>query len=235
MVRVARATVVARRTDTTVQHHIRGHASAEILQRGKASASHARAFVRNALNALEALQVQAIVVAVSHDQIGLVSTTDQLHRNRIHVLLDVGSRHRSATVGDTRVGNRTPERPRCAVDAAISTRGRRIRHRSRQASQVLTSVTSAIAIQVTADAVSQLGFSNHHAAIEQVDDRFLARVLDHLQTRDRHGSSVLRDRKLSRRDGAVLRHVQHFVARIRICIIRCAIGIGNFLQDGRAT
>ena len=231
MVRVARATVVGRGTDTTVQHHIRGHTSAEILQRGKASASHTRAFARNTLNALQRLQVQTIVIAIGNDQVGLVSATDQLHSNRVHVLLNVRSRHRSATIGDTRVGNRTPERPRCPVDAAVSTRGRRIRHSSREASQVLTSIACAVAIQVTADAVSKLGFSNHHAAIEQVDDRFLARVLDHLQTRDRHSSSVLRDRELSRRDGAVLRHVQDFIARVAVGVVGGGIGVSNFLKD----
>ena len=40
MVRIARAAVVRGRTDTAVQHNVRGHTSAKVLQRGKASTSH---------------------------------------------------------------------------------------------------------------------------------------------------------------------------------------------------
>ena len=231
MVRIARAAVVRGRTDTAVQHNVRSHASAEILQRGKASTSHRRAFARNTLDALEALQIQTVVVAVSNDQIRLVGATDELHSNRVHVLLDVGGRHGSATIGDTRVGHRTPEAPRCAVDAAVGAGRRRIRNRSSQTRQVLAAVARAVAVQVTADAVGKLGLSHVHTAIEQVDDRFLARVLDHLQTRDGHRRSVLRDAELSSRDGAVLRNVQHFIAAIAIGVVRGRVVVHDFFKD----
>ena len=219
MVRVASAAVIRRGTDTTVQHHIRGHTSAEILQRGKASTRHARAFARNALDALQRLQIEAVKIAVRHDEVRLVGATDQLHGHRIHVLLDVGSRDSRAAIGHARIGHGLPERPHGAIDAAVGARGRAIRHSSRKARQVLASIPGAVAVQVAADAVRQLGFRNLHTTVKEVNNGLFARVLDHFQTRDGHGARILGNAELRRRDGRVLTDVQYLKSRIGICII----------------
>ena len=82
-----------------------------------------------------------------------------------------------------------------------------------------TRVTSAVQINIRTDTVSKLRLSHVHTTVEQVDDRFFAAVLDHLQAADRDCRSVLGDAELSSRNRAVLRHVQNFVATIAISII----------------
>ena len=119
VVGIANAAVIRRRTNTTIEHHIRSHASAEILQRGKASTSHARTGVRDALDSLQRLQVELVVVVVGNDEVRLVGTANQLHRNRIHVTLDVAAGDSARAVAGGREGHRTPERPRLTVDAAV--------------------------------------------------------------------------------------------------------------------
>ena len=231
MVGVARTAVVGGRTDTTVQHNVGGHARAVILEGREARTRHARTGVRDALDALQRLQIQAVVVVVGHDQVRLIRTTDQLNRNRVHVLLDVGSRHRRATIGDTAVRHRTPERPRCAVDAAVGSGGRAVGNRRREAGEVLARVARAVAVQVTADAVRQLRFGHFHTTIKKVNDRFLARVLDHFQTRDGHSRGVLRNAELRGRDRAVLTDVQHFVTRVRVGVVGGRVVVHDFLQN----
>ena len=94
-----------------------------------------------------------------------------------------------------------------------------------------TRITSAVQINIAADAVSQLSFSDIHATVQQVDDCLFAAVLDHLQTADRHSRCVLRDAILSSTDRAVLAHVQHFKATIAVSVIRCGVRVHDLLQD----
>ena len=217
--------------DTTVKHNVRRHTSAIVLERRKASASHRRTGVRDALDGLQRLQIQAIVIVVGHDQVRLVRTTDKLHSHGIHILLNVRGRDSGTAVGQARIGNRLPERERRAVDTAVGTRRRRIRDRSAQAGNVLTAVAGAVQIDVAADTVGKLSLRNVHTAIQKVDDGFLAGVLDHFQTGDSHRRGILSDRELSSRNGAVLRHVQHFIAAIAIGVVRAGIIVHDFLQD----
>ena len=231
VVGIARAAVIRRRTNTTVKHHIRSHASAEILQRGKASTSHARTGVRDALDSLQRLQVELVVVVVGNDEVRLVGTANQLNRNRIHVTLDVAAGHSARAVASRREGNRTPEGPRCAVDAAVGAGGRAIRHSGSKTREVLTRVAGAVTVQVTADTVRQLRLGNLHTTVEQVDDGFLTRVLNHLQTRDGHSRRILRDAELRRRDGRVLTDIQHLVTRIGIRVVGGGVVVHDFLQN----
>ena len=94
-----------------------------------------------------------------------------------------------------------------------------------------TRITSAVQINIAADAVSQLSFSDIHATVQQVDDCLFAAVLDHLQTADRDCRSVLGDAELSSRDRAVLRHVKHFITRVRVRVIGRAVVVHNLLED----
>ena len=48
-----------------------------------------------------------------------------------------------------------------------------------KAGDVLTAVTRTIKINIRTDTVSQLRFGYVHATVQQVDNRFLAAVLDH--------------------------------------------------------
>ena len=72
---------------------------------------------------------------------------------------------------------------------------------------------------------------NLHTTVEQVDDGFLTRVLNHLQTRDGHSRRILRDAELRRRDGRVLTDVQHLVPGVRIGVVRGGVVVHDFLQN----
>ena len=231
MVRVASAAVIRRGTDTTVQHNVRRHASAVVLERGKARTSHARAGLGDALDGLQRLQVVTVVVVVSNDQVRLVGATNELDSQSVHVTLNRGVGHnaRTADRGIKHLG--LPERPHGAVDAAVGARGRVIRHSRSKAREVLARVAGAIAVQVARDAVSKLGFRDFHATVKQVNDGFLARVLDHFQTRDGHSRGVLRDAELRRRNRAVLADVQHLVSRVGIRVVGGRIVVHDFLQN----
>ena len=219
------------RTNTAIEHNVRSHASAVVFQRGKTSTSHRATRIGNALNGLQRLQIQTIVVIVSNDQIRFVRSANQLHSDRIHILLDVGCRYSSATVRQPGESNRLPERIAGAIDTAVSAGRRCIRNSRREAGNVLAAVARSIQIDITGNTVSQLRFGNVHTTVEQVDNRFLAAVLNHFQTADRYRSSVLRDTKLRRTDRAVLTDVQHFVTRIRIRVVRRAVVVHYLLQD----
>jgi hypothetical protein len=164
-------------------------------------------------------KIEAVEVVVGHDQVRLVGTADQLHRNRVHVLLDVGSRHRSAAIGDTRVGNRLPERPHSTVDAAVGSRGRAIRHSSARPSRFLPALPVPSPYRSPLMRLASWASATSIRPSSKVDDRFLAAVLDHLQARDGHRSRVLLDAELGRRNRAVLSHVQHFVAAVGVRVV----------------
>ena len=225
--------VVSRRagTDTAVENDVGGHTRTVVLQRGKASASSSRTGVRNALNGLQRLKIQTVIVAIRNDQVRLVGTTDQLDGQSIHVGLDVRGRDSRATIGHARILQRTPEVERGAVDAAVGAGRRCVRNRSREAGEVLTAVAGAVEVDVATKAVLQLSFRNVHTTVKQVDDRFFAAVLDHFEARNGHSSRILRDAELSSRNGRVLRDVQNFVARIAVGVVGGGIVVHDFLQN----
>src|SRR6185369_8999117 len=77
---------------------------------------------------------------------------------------------------------RLPESPGCTVNTAISAGSRNIRHSSSQTSDIFTTVTSTVLIDIRADTVQQTSLRDHHATVKQVNDLFLAAVLQHFQT-----------------------------------------------------
>ena len=225
--------VVSRRagTDTAVKNDVGGHTCTVVLQRGEASASGSRTGVRNALNGLQRLKIQTVIVAIRNDQVGLVGTTDQLDGQSIHVRLDVRGRDSRTTISHARILQRTPEVKRGAVDAAVGAGRRGVRNRSRKASQVLTAVAGAVEVDIATKAVLQLSFSNIHTTVKQVDDCFFAAVLDHFEARNGHSSSVLGDAELRSRNRRILRNVQNFVARIAVGVVGGGIVVHDFLQN----
>ena len=142
-----------------------------------------------------------------------------------------GDSARTTAISGSRELLALPERPHSAVDATVGANSRVIRHSSSKTREVLTRVAGAVAVQVTADAVSQLGFGHFHATVKKVNDGLLTRVLDHFQTRDGHRRSVLRDGELRRANRAVLTHVQHFVTGVAVRVVRGRIGVHDFLQN----
>ncbi len=95
------------------QHHVGGHARAVILEGGKARARHTRPTLRNTLDRLERLQVETVIVVVSHDQVRLVGSTNQLHREGIHVALNgrAGDSARTTAISGSGELLGLPERP----------------------------------------------------------------------------------------------------------------------------
>ena len=218
-------------TDTTIKHNVRSHTSAVILQRSKASTGGSRTGVRNTLNGLQGLQIQLVEIAIGNNQVRLIGTTDQLNRERVHIGLNVGSVDRRTTIGNAGILNRAPEGERSAVDAAVGAAARSVRNSRSQTRDVLAAVARAVAVNVATDTVGELGFSHVHATVKQVNNGFLAAVLDHFQTGNGNSRSILSNAELSRRDWRVLRHVQHFIAGIAVGVVGRGIVVHDFLQN----
>ena len=182
------------------------------------------------MNRLQRLKVQTIVNIVCNDQIRFIRSANQLNRYRIHIPLDVGCSRSRAAVCQTGKSNRLPERIAGAVDATIRSGGWSIRHSSTESGDVFAAVTRTVQVNIRTDTVCQLRLGNVHTTVKQVDNRFLTAVLDHFKTADRNSSSVLSDTELRRTDRAVLRNVKHFVTRIRIRVVRCAVVVHHLLE-----
>jgi hypothetical protein len=147
-----------------------------------------------------------------------------------HVLLDVRRRDCGAAIGHAPEELVRPKRERRARNAAVRPRARGGERRG-EAVEVLARVPRAIEVEVVVDAVHQLRFRDLLATFEQIDDRFLARVLQHLEAGNRHRCGVLLDRELRRADRAVGRDVQRLVARVRVRVYRGRIDIHDLFQD----
>jgi len=218
-----------RATDTAVEVHVAVKACAEILEGGEASATGVGR--TDTLDGLQAFQIQAVVVVVGDDHVGTVGAANQLHSHTVHVALNVGRSRSRAAVGRCVKRHVTPEGPGCAVDAAVGAGAGSGGDGSSQTHDILATVTRSVRIQACADLVHQLGFCNLNAAFQQVDDLLFARVLQHFQTADRHGSSVLLDVILGGRDGAVGGDVDGVIARIRTRVQGVGVVIHDLFQD----
>jgi hypothetical protein len=130
---------------------------------------------------------------------------------------------------------RAPEGPRGAVDRAVGARGRDVRNRGAKAGDVLAAVARAVEVDVPGDAVQEAGFRDLHAAVEQVDDLFLARVLQHLEAGHRHRIGVLGDGELRRADRAVGRDVDQLVAGVAVGVVRARVVVHDLFQDHVST
>ena len=75
-------------------------------------------FGLHTLNGLQGLQVVPVGDVVSDDQIRVVTATDLLHPQRVHLAEDVGRTKGDTAVGAGRPGLIAPELPLAAVNAA---------------------------------------------------------------------------------------------------------------------
>ena len=154
------------------------------------------------------------VGVIHHNQIRAVGATDEAGPHRIEHLLDVGRRSRRPEVGRGVEGLGAPEVPRSAVDAANGARGRVNRNLSAEAGDFLAAIAEAIRVDTRSEQVCHRGLGNRHATFQQVDDLFLASILQLLEAGNRDRAGSLLDVVLRGADNISGGNRQGFVAGV---------------------
>ena len=106
-------------TIATVQNHIGTH----VFQGLETGLRHVIGL--NTLDGLKRFQIEAVVIVVRHNQIGLVRPATELQVHLVHVALNVRGSGRRAAVRGRVEGDIPPERPRCCVDTTDRAGSRR--------------------------------------------------------------------------------------------------------------
>ena len=194
--------------DTAVQHHVGIHE----LDRNEAEVRiHG---VRETLNGLEGCHVHAPVGIVDHDQIRAVLAAHELGPERVEVLLDVCCRGSRAPIRSGVERLVAPEIPGSAVDASDSASGRGSGDLGLETGDFLAAVAGAVAVNAAGNQIGHGRFGHRDAPLEQVDDLFLASILELLQAADGDGASRLLDVVLRSADDVLRSHRKRFVPAV---------------------
>ena len=139
---------MVRRYGRVFEHYVRVH----VFQGREPGVSHLSA--SDALDVLERAQIEAVIVVVGHDEVGLVGASNSRQPHSIHVVHYVRCVGSCTAIGRRVVRLVAPPRIRGLVDTARATgRSRVVSNQKLQTTDLLPAVAGAVRIQTSVDLV----------------------------------------------------------------------------------